>query len=118
MTKELIFKRPTGTKGPNDYTYVDVNVLTSEDLKAEMTKINEMLPCPADMNDGVSYFESVLKDSRNSRQVLTEVAFCLYKLCEKALPLTEIGKVKSTATTADATAPVTLKTILPTSSKR
>ena len=107
MTKELIFKRPAGTKGPNDYTYVDVNVLTSEDLKAEMTKINEMLPCPADMSDGVSYFESVLKDSRNSRQVLTEVAYCLYKLCEKALPLTEIGKVQSTATTADATAPVT-----------
>ena len=44
-------------------------------------------------------FENVLKDSKNSRQVLSEVAFCLYKLCEKALPLTKIAEGESTTTT-------------------
>ena len=53
---EVIFKRPAGTKGPNNYTYVDVDVLTSEDLKAEMLKTKAMLLCSADMSDGAGYF--------------------------------------------------------------
>ena len=94
------YKITLSNNGSADYTYSDVNVKTSEDVRIQMLKINEMLLTSAMMSDGAEYFANVLKDGKNSRKALAEVAFCLYQLCEKTLPLiTASGAGPGTAVT-------------------